>query len=439
MQFARKYSLFCSIILLLPLAACSFSLVGDITPPPTYQPPIPTEANVTTIPSPEVEIEITPTQAEQENTPLTESADKIIFTGEVLNESGGQIPEGMTVALQGIETMELVIELETEVSADGFFIFPAVERVDGQVFIASLDYDENFFSSEIVYAADTVPGDIINLTIPIYEKTSDTSALIADRAHLFLDVSIPGGLQIVTYLLVSNPDKYIVAGPGTGQPVLTFELPDGARNFQFDNSILGERFILTDNGLGDMMAIRPGLQQHEILFSYDLPYENKASLSVTFPIPVTMATIVIPDNGLHLKSDQLMESGQRNTETGVVNLFTASEIQAGSEIELSISGIPGGELSDTAGSTKNLAIGLGVFALVLLTSVIWFLRNQKGRDAGEAEIPDAMINDLETKDSLLSAIIDLDEQYENGELSLHDYEKRRSELKERLKIVIDGQ
>lgn len=434
MQFVRKYSIFCSIILLLPLAACSFSLVGDVTPPPSYQPLISTEADLVTISSPEVKIEITPTQPEQENTPPTVSANDIIFIGKVSNESGGGIAEGATVVLQGIEEMQLVIELETEVSAGGSFVFPEVERVEGQVFIVSLEYEGVFFSSEIVHAADTVPGEIIDLTIPIYEKTSDISALIADRAHLFLDFSIPGSLQIVTYLLVSNLDKYVVASAEPRQPVLTFELPEGAKNLQFDNSVLGERFILTADGLGDMMEIRPGIQQHEILFGYELPYERKASFSVAFPITVTIATIVIPDHGVGLKSDQLVESGQRTTETGVMNLYTASEIPAGSEIEISLSGKPGGETPGTSDSTNNLAVGLGVFALVLVASGIWFIRNQKARR--EVDVPEEEITGLETEDSLLNAVVDLDEQYENGKLSQGEFELRRSELKERLRIVI---
>jgi hypothetical protein len=432
MQLVRKYSIICSIILLLPLAACSFSLLGDVTPPPSYQPLVATETDLSISPSPEVEIEIAPTQPEQENTPVV-SDNLIIFTGKVSHESGGSIPKGVDVVLQGIEDMQLVIEFDAEVSEDGSFIFPEVERVEGQVFIASLEYEGVFFNSEIIHAADTAPGEIIDLVIPIYEKTSDISALIADRAHLFFDFSIPGNLQIVTYLLVSNPDNYVVASAGDGQPVLTFELPEGAKNLQFDNSVLGERFILTEDGLGDMMDIRPGIQQHEILFGYELPYERKASFSVAFPIPVTMATIVIPDDGVLLRSDQLVESDQRTMETGVMNIYAASEIQAGREIEISLSGKPGGEMQGIAGSTNNLAIGLGGFALVLVASGIWFLRNQKVRDA---DAPEEQTTGLETEDSLLNAIVELDEQYENGELSQGEFEQQRSVLKERLRSVI---
>ena len=60
--------------------------------------------------------------------------------------------------------------------------------------------------------------------------------------------------------------------------------------------------------------IQPAPEQHQVLFSYDLPYENKLSLDVPVPIDVSAAVVMLPPGGVKLQSDQLMAGGSRDVQ-----------------------------------------------------------------------------------------------------------------------------
>jgi LPXTG-motif cell wall-anchored protein len=419
-------------LLLITLSACSIS--GDVTPPPSIsatQDPPPGLATFTPQPVIVKGPEITPDTAPINVTPQIEDtgnlAGSLTISGQVLTASGLPLDEFLVVNLQGYEDMKPVLNTTTDVDAEGQFRFEGLETSENQVYIASTRYRGNDFTSNVIHPSDIQNNEMSGITITVFDAISDTSNLVADRAHVFLDFNKPGQLQVAVLMIVSNMGQQIVS-PQDGKPPLTFELPSDATNLQFDEGSLGDRFVKTDQGFADLEPIYPGLRQHEILFAYDVPYERKQSLTLKFPLAVDAAIIALPMIGVRLQSEQLQETSQRDIEGSTFKFYEAKKLAAESPLTLKLSGRIG-----STGDNNNLVIGIAVLALVLVVIGLWIWRKRKNANISPGSIPQNVEN--ENEDSLLDAIVALDDVFRSGGLPEEAYRQRRAELKDRLKAI----
>jgi hypothetical protein len=433
MQFIRRSLVVFLLPVFMSLAACSASLVRDVTPPPQAQvqpaaTAIPTQT-LAAAPTSQPTGEVTDEPTLNGNTSvIPTSPGTFNIQGQINNGSGGSIPADLTVVLQGYDNMQVAITEESQAAADGSFSFTDVERVADRVFVAVLEYDGILFGSDVVHAADIPADGNLDLNIPIYDHTSDVSQLYADKAHLFLSFLAADRLQVMVYLLVSNPSNLVVSPASTDQPVLDFALPQDAANLQFEDSGMSQRYIQTSDGIGDMLEVMPGLQQHEILFSYEVPYTGKRALNFSFPIQVNSATVMMAVDKVKMSSPQLVETDTMSTSMGDMRVFSGQNLADGQAFEINLSGRS--NLDSSTGISRNLSlgIGLGAFAVVLVGAGFWINRRQK------REVVEPVASHL-GENELLDAIISLDEQYERGYIGLDEYESRRAELKEDLRRV----
>jgi hypothetical protein len=101
-------------------------------------------------------------------------------------------------------------------------------------------------------------------------------------------------------------------------------------------------------------------------------------------------------------------------------------------LEFTITGKPQGtSVNPDITQNKTLLIGVGAFGLVLILAGVWlFLRDRKRNNELVVEEEDGEFEDPE---SLMDAIIALDDLHRTGKLSDEAYQKRRDELKNVLK------
>lgn len=364
--------------------------------------------------------------------PLT----KVTFTGKVTHSTGKAPPQGLKVVLQGYDSMTPAWEATAEVGADGTYQFKDVELVSGRVFVASLSYQNVEFSSATVHSSDLGASPTVDLPITITDSSTDASVLTAQRAHIFLDFTVDGRIQVAELFVVINPTENAIVPADSKTPGLLFDLPAGAANLQFQDGELGGRFILTPNGFGDLLEVLPKAM-HQVLFGFDLPYDkNKSIIKIPFTLPVDSVVVMAPADGVTLESPSLRASGQRQIDNTNINLFSGSNFAKGSVLELTVSGLPsvGGQGIGDVTSSGSLAIGLGVFGVALIAAGIWLYRQKKNNqqpvdEAEEEELPE------ESEDSLLDAIVALDDLYQAGKLPEPAYQERRAELKARLKAL----
>jgi hypothetical protein len=348
---------------------------------------------------------------------------------------GGKIPEDLTVELTAYSGMAPAFEESTQVSADGSYAFEDVAFQSDYVYFARVEANGLFFNSDILHGKD-VQGAQADLPLQIYETTSDQTVLRSDRLHVFFDFTTPGKVQVVNLYIIANPSGKVVVATEEGQPVVRFDLPEGATNLQFQDGQLGERYVETDTGFGDTAAVPPSQGgMNQILFAYDLPYTDSLRYTMKLPLPVESAVIMLPTSGVSLRSDQLQDAGQRDLEGMSFSMFQSpAGLAAGETIELELRGQPGQPGTAQDDSMTFLLIGVGVFGAVLIGAGYWLLRKRAQERLvleGEAELA-LEEAPYEASEAILDAIVALDDQHATGGLPEEAYQQRRADLKARL-------
>lgn len=373
----------------------------------------------------------TPTRETAPEMPAATSepaVNRVTIQGKVTNVSGGELPADLQAVLSRFEGMNPVSSLQTEV-VDGFYEFENVEVIPGQTYMVTIDYQGLTYGSDVYHASESPGESVVELPIDFYETTSDTSALRADRLHIFFDFSNPETVQVVELFILNNTGSSVIVPGEDGAGVVEYKLPPGAANLQFDQGALGERFIQTEQGFYDTASIGPGSGQ-QLLFAYDLPYSRKMKLEIPVPINVEAAIVMVPQGSMTLKSDQLQSTGVRDVQGVSLELYTASGLTAGTTLAMELSGRGSSGLSLQLGQTSSLLIGAAALGLALVGAGYWLIRQRKTENA--ADEPDEAPTE-ETAEDLMDAIIALDDRFKAGDLPEDAYLRRRNELKERLK------
>lgn len=359
--------------------------------------------------------------------------------GQVVSASGGEIPSGLNVTLYGFDQMQQAYSAEAVADTEGFYIFEDVPMPEGRAFLTSVEVDGVAYSSDIAVAdAETTN---LNLILPYYETTTDSSQLTVDRLHLLFEYVEPDTLRVVEMYIISNPGDEVVVASEEGQAVLRYDLPEGATNLQFQDGVVGERYVELDGGFGDLAVIRPGASQHQVIYSYDLPYKNALDFRHGVNLPVDAVIILIPEDGIRLDGEQLTDMGSRDVQGIPYLMYSSDSLAAGSDLTIEISGRPssGGPLL-SLGSNSSLIVGLLAFGVALIVAGGWlYLRARNGKETQDEQQVDDQLpapGDGEDVDTLLDTILALDDQYKAGEIPKEAYLKRREELKASIKELV---
>jgi len=366
---------------------------------------------------------------------------RVNINGKVTYTAGGSMPSGLKATLLSYDSMTQVGSISTDVKSDGTFSFQNVDVVAGRVWMAQVMYNNVPFSSAPLHDTDIKPGQDASLAVTISESSTDASVLSVQRLHIFFDFSVPGVLQVAELFIVqNNTDKAVVAADPKS-PALKFDLPAGASGLQFQDGSLGDgRYVQTATGFGDNQAVPPqGTAQ--VLFAYEMDYTNNtANVSVPIPMPVDSAIVLVPaGGGVSVTGPQVTSAGTQNVSgASAMAVFSASNLAKGSMLDLTVSGQPSIAAAATAstdsGSPLALIIGLAVFGVVLAGGGYWLIRQRRAAAApAEGYVSYTPAEPAESVESILDAIVALDDLYQADELPEEAYKERRAELKSRLK------
>ncbi len=374
----------------------------------------------------------TPPSTPQEMLTTTQQADSTFgsITGKVTNGSGGSVPPDLVVTLHAFEDMQTVFTDTTKLQADNTYFFPKVELVKGRVYITVVKYDGTTYASDVNVAPPN--GGTLDMPITIYETTTDPSVIKADRLHLFFDFEDEKTIRVVELYVMSNTsNKTLIPAPGQNYTV-RFKLPVGSSNLEFQDSVLGERYIATPDGFADTYSIRPGRGNYQILFSFTMPYNRRLELVQPVLIPIDATIVLVPEGVLKVRSSMLKDDGRRDEQGTLYHIYSGNSLAPNDEIRLTLTGQYGGNgFSVLGGSRNGIIAGLIVFGLAFIIAGIWFYRHIRLEEVGEEEAN--AIATPETKETIMDAIIALDDLYQVGGLPEEAYRYRRNELKEKLK------
>ncbi|MCX8025940.1 MAG: hypothetical protein N3A60_12130, partial [Thermanaerothrix sp.] len=356
----------------------------------------------------------------------------VTVKGQVNNATLGTSLADVEVRLLAFDGMTTAFERSTRTDAQGRFTFDKVEIQPNRILLATVDYQGLSFESQAYHVQDqdlAVPNQPIDLSIAVYETTTDPAVLQAERMHVFLDILDQERLQVVELLLYTNAGDRVLVATQPGDPVFTVALPAGAKNLQFQDGTLGERYIETPNGFGDTEPVYPGMN-NQLLFAYELPLARQVSLAIPVPMPVEAVVVMAPQEGVTLSGTQLQAMGTRQVQGMTLQVYTASALEAGSTLNLTLGlrqTLPW-RLNLTTGN--GLILGLAAFILVALVLGWWYWRQNR-----LAQAPEPVEVETDDVTTVLDAIIALDDLYRAGELPEEAYRARREELKARLRVL----
>ncbi len=356
-------------------------------------------------------------------------------SGFVMNASGGDIPAGLEVMLHGFDQMQIVLTETTTLEEDGSFLFPQVETSIGRVFLATVDFEGTTYGSDI--ATVEVQGQAIELPIQVYETTTDTSILFADRMHIFFELLDEQTVRVVELYIVSNPSNQTVVAAEDGEAVLRFRIPAEASNLQFQDDSLGGRYVKTEDGFGDTIPVRPGMGNYQVLFSYEMPYQRSLELVRPMTMPVDAVVILVPEDSVKIKGEKIQDAGVRDMQGVSYHMYSGGSLDADDELRLAVSGrsMTGANLS----SSSSLVIGIAAFGAVLIVAGVWLWRRRAGdeEELEDEQLEDAEVSAPQSAEAVMDAILVLDDLYQEGQLPEEAYRKRREELKVQLRELLE--
>ena len=355
------------------------------------------------------------------------------ITGIVTNGSGGDLPLGLTVMLHGFDNMQAVITQTTTVQSNSSYEFRGVEMVEGRAYVATVDYDQLTYGSDI----SVVPPKVNTLDLPVtvYETTTDSSIITVDRLHFFFELIDEDTARVVELYIMSNPTDKTLVSADPDQPIVRFRLPVGSSNLAFEDGVLGERYLETPDGFGDTAIVRPGSGNYQVLFTFEMPYNRKLELAQPVLQKVEAVVILVPEGSVRIRSEMLQDDGIRDVQGARYHLYSGGSLEPGQELRLTITGQPGGAPSLDLGSQTSLLVGVGFFSLALVLAGGWVYRRfrlRKAEEEGES-LETISAPTQENIETVMDAIIALDDLFQAGQLPEKAYRQKRAELKARLK------
>ena len=248
----------------------------------------------------------------------------------------------------------------------------------------------------IDYPGNPAPaGDTVD--IPVFETTESDTAISLSSHHILLDAQ--AGTVTYIFIVHNHGDRTYLTGGDHGHG-LEIPLPDGVTDF-----IRAPQGVhLHGTLLVDPRPIIPGNSQ--TFFTFAIPPTNRIAQRITYPT-AGMDLFVQPAD-TPVSTTVLRDLGGITLGDHVFQRFGAEQLAPGTQIDIKLS-------STEIASNLQTPIWIAAASVVALAILVLYMRTLKTTP--------------NRRTILLEQIADLDERYENGELSEPDYKNRRNALK----------
>ena len=387
----------------------------------------------------------------------------IAITGNISNgTSGGTVPSGLTVNIFSVEfdqSGQPVAEIASEeiLSEGTSFAFEALPVSINAGVVAQVIYNGVPFVSEIIPAHQETDG-VAQLDVTIYEVSTDTSQTSFSEIWYIVGASPEEDLtEIYNWYFIRNDSDTVVFDEANGG--IRIPLPPGAFGIQLDDT--SGRFTVDQSGpvpvLVDSNPLRPG-EEDQLIITYLLPYtDNELNFSQALDYPVNRRNVYVA-RIFDLKFEADGFTGGDVTELrglGDYNRYSNDTVlPAGESFTFNVSGSErlapvdetdtandssGGFLEDNA----NVLLIIGALMVALGFAYLFVdLQRQRAKVTHALQnvqgASQAMGIDTKQKDNLLNEIAQLDEAFDKGEIEETYYNRKRAELKDRLRDLMES-
>ncbi len=384
-----------------------------------------------------------------EQTAVAQTTQSGTVTGTVHNGTTDEpAAEGTEVTLHAYNSSYTNAEtLTTTLDADGRFQFNLTDQPDDWVYLVSIAYQDLSFSSNIAPLAANQP---LDLSLTVYEPTSDPAQVIIEQLHVSLSF-VGQEVEVSELYSVANEGTAVFTGSMGSSEAGTVQvnLPAAAQAVSFERGMgpnsgffPTSEVIKRDGRWYDTTPLRPGPNSLTLRATYRLPLEDGLDLSRELPYQTNSVTVALPDNRIAFAADGWQQqSTQSIGERGVILSYGRDGLAPNSQLALAFSGTTTSAPSVPLNSANSgdWIISLGILLLVtivafrLLRPKTKFVPTPQLAAAGPAPLPNE--GDKVERWQLLFALADLDEAYKSGKLPDAEYERQRQEIKNQLRTI----
>ena len=346
------------------------------------------------------------------------------ISGKVTNMSQNGDPlEGLSVIFHE-NSDDIFGETEYKLSKDSEFIFKDIIYDPNKQYGVSIIFKGALYGINL----DLSMGSIPDLEIQVYESIRSDELLKASLSSILInDVNVEtksiSVLEIIK--LVNDSDFTYVPGPAPMQ-LLRFSLPEGSYNLMIDSSLVTAEIFQVDKGFGMSATLPPG--EHDIFFSYDIPYESdiyeiSKNLRYGADILRVLSAVDLVDfgNTSHGTFEETV-IGERK-----YYVLEDSGIEKGEELLITLKNLPipstAQRFSTTLKSIRwelTVPIALGIIVIFSAGIIIWF--NSKKISNSESE-------HLYIDKPELAMLAELEEMYGQGKIPKEQYLHKREIIK----------
>ena len=321
------------------------------------------------------------------------------LTGRVINQTLNRVEPDIEVSYILHETGDVTVVRDTTDSKGQFILdVPSDPGAEPPPMLFAR-YNGIDYPGNPAPAGDTVD-------IPVFETTESDTAISLSSHHILLDAQA----GTATYIIIvhNRGDRTYLTGGDHGHG-LEIPLPDGVT----DILRAPQGVHLQGTLLVDPRPIIPGNSQ--TFFTFSIPPSNRISQRITYPT-AGMDLLVQPTE-TPVSTTVLRDLGDVTLGTNIFRRFGAEQLAPGTQIDIALSS------PETASNLQTPILNNGLSAqawiaaasTIAIAILIIYMRSLKTTP--------------NRRTILLEQIADLDERYENGELSEPDYKNRRNALK----------
>lgn len=365
----------------------------------------------------------------------------------VQGTTGAAAPTVQTMTLMAYMNFTPVATFTTTTDVEGAFRFSELATDPGIVYYVGVEYGDIAYGTDLFGLSPMTPT--AQLTIPIYETTTDPAALHVSRMQWVVDHE-PGLLRVRQILRIGNNQDRTIVGrtlEGAAEPVTAaLPVPADATEIVFQDGALDARYQRVGTTIYDTTPIRPGAQSRQILMGYTLPYQGtSASLVADSAHPVDALTLLVGDlPGLTVDVTAPLEAVGNQTVQGIAYRVWNGQLEEAQAITVGLQNliVAGGadpRLTPAVAATPPLATAsappaqlaasippafaaLGVGALVLVIGGgILYWRYARDKRQTLQSLHDA-------RDRLLTEIAAIDDRHAQGELDDETWSAERVTL-----------
>jgi hypothetical protein len=384
----------------------------------------------------------------------TVSGDGAITGRIVQGTAGAELPAAQPVTLMAYVNFAPVATLTTTTALDGAFAFEQLATTADVVYFVGTNYADVAYGSDLLMLSPLTPT--LQLELPVYETTTDPSALRLSRMQWVIDHQ-PGALHARQILLIANSgDRTVVGRPleGADLPVTAaLPAPSNVAEVTFQDGALGARYQQVGDALYDTTPIRPGTQSRQVLMAYALPYTGtEAALTNAFPYPVDTLTLLVADlPDLAVEVSAPLENVGNQTLQDVAYRVFNGQLADAQPVTVALQNLTTPDSADprltpqaiaplvtaAAPETNPLAsippifaaLGVGALVLVVGAGILLWKYSRDKRQAQQVL--------LDAKERLLTEIAMLDDRHAQGELDDESWSAERLALMRTLRTVTD--